>query len=118
MRQVVTELDLYTAMCDYIAEQLEGRFSLQFPYHTEVAEHMVNKLRNPHMRESVGAIIQALEGTVSQLGMTVTQCTLRGCENDENHDFIREFLNLVWDARDLTHDWLRGKGIVPGQSAN
>lgn len=118
MRQVVTELDLYVAMCDYMIEQLTGRFSVQFPEHTEVAAHMSQQLQNPHMRESVPEILSTIEGTVSYFGMTVTKCTLRGCTNEENHEFIREFLDLVWDARDLTNEWLRGKGIVPGQSAN
>jgi hypothetical protein len=90
MRQVVTETDFMRAVYDYMAEQLEGRFKLEFPEGEEM----------------------------STFGAILTDCMLSDCDNGEYHDFAREFINLVWDSRQLTQEWLKGQGVVPGRSAN
>ena len=118
MRQVLTELDLFTAMCDYMAEQLEGRFTVEFPNHRELTTHIAERLRDPAMRENVNHMAEAFESTVWQFTNSMNKCALSGCDNIENHKFLREFIDMVWDSRACTVEWLEGQGIVPGQSAN
>lgn len=117
-QQVVTELDSWIAMCDYIAIQLEGRFRVEFPEHAELAHLMIGPLRDPYVRMNTSSMEALIKSWVSQLGMALTECSLIGCDNEETHAFEREFVNLIWDARAQTGEWLRRQGIVPGQSAN
>ncbi len=118
MRQVVTELDTLRAMYDYIAEQLDGRFRLQFPEFEWKIDELVEELRNPTYRVEAPSMKFSLAGLVSVIGSAVTECTLQGCPDDDQHKFMREVINLIWDARFNTAEWLKEKGIVPGQSAN
>lgn len=116
--QVVTEYDAFLAIYDYMALQLGGRFYVEYPNHREVIGVLIGNLRDEEVRSDLELMQSALLNTVSQFGTNVTACSLGGCDNTENHKFMREFLNLVWDARQLTAEWLRGQGIVPGHSVN
>lgn len=116
--QVVTELDAMRAVYDYLALQLDGRFRLQFPDHEDYINNYVEDLRDDECREHDQAMRWGLAQTVNTMGTTLTTCSINGCENVGNHAFMREFINLIWDARELTGEWLRRQGIVPGQSTN
>ena len=118
MRQVVTELDTLRAMYDYISEQLDGRFRLQFPIFEWKIDELIGEFQNPTYRVEAPAMKFSLAGLVSMIGSAVTECALDGCPDDEQHEFMREVINLIWDARFNTAEWLKEKGIVPGQAAN
>ena len=116
--QVVNSTDMMKAMCEYIATQINGRFRLQFPQHDRTLDNMVEVLHNPLYHSDASIAYRLLTNAVFEYGKTLTDCMICGCKNDDNHEFYREFINLVWDSRDLTEEWLRSQGIVPGQSAN
>lgn len=118
MRQVLTETDAVRAMYDYMAEQIDGRFRLEFPEEEEVIDILVDALRDPMTRELDIHMYTALATTIGDYTASLSSCMLTGCKNDKQHQFLREFINLAWDARRLTAEWLKGQGIVPGQSAN
>lgn len=118
MKQIVTETDYMQAVFDYMAEQLEGRFRLEFPEAEEIIDHMVDSLRNGLFRLDAEYMHKALRLSISTFGTSLTECMLDGCPNESQHNFCREYINLVWDARSLTREWLKGQGIVSGQSTN
>ena len=118
MRQILTETDTMQAVYDYMAEQIDGRFRLEFPDEEEMIDILVSSLRDSLTRELNANMHIALATTVCDFGTILTSCMLTGCTNDRQHKFLREFINLAWDARQLTAEWLKGQGIVPGQSAN
>jgi hypothetical protein len=118
MRQVVTETDFMRAVYDYMAEQLEGRFKLEFPEGEEMIDLMVDSLRDETLRMDAEYMTRSLKVSLSTFGAILTDCMLSDCDNGEYHDFAREFINLVWDSRQLTQEWLKGQGVVPGRSAN
>lgn len=118
MRQVLTETDAMRAIYDYMAEQIDGRFRLEFPEEEEVIDILVASLRDPMTRMLDSHMYMALVTTIGDYGAALSSCMLNGCTNDKQHRFLREFINLAWDARRLTTEWLKGQGIVPGQSAN
>lgn len=117
-KQVTTELDFAIAIFDYLAEQLDGRFRLQFPNHHDVLNTMVGNLRNPLLREDAIDMYAFLMHSGSQFTEALNSCMVIGCPSDANHVFLREALNLLWDSRENTREWLKEQGIVPGQSAN
>lgn len=119
VRQVVTEHDMWIAMYDYMAEQLDGRCRLQFPGSKEVIDHILDDLNNPIIRADLDYMENSLGRTTGTLGTILSACMLTGCcQNDPFHEFMRDFLNLVWDARWLTTEWLKSNGIPVGQSVN
>lgn len=118
MRQVLTDRDWAEAMLDYIADQVDGRLRLEFPEHEDVIDTMLESLRDPFIRVSEVAMKFQIARCVSSHMACLTDCILNGCQCEENHNFIKEFIHLVWDARDETTKWLLHRGIVPGQSVN
>lgn len=118
MRQVVTEHDMWIAMYDYMAEQLNGRCRLEFPDSEEIIDHILDDLKNPIIRVDLGYVENSLGQTMGTFGTMLTACMLVGCHSEANHEFMREFINLVWDARWLTTEWLKSNGTPVGQSAN
>lgn len=116
--QVMTDDDWTLAVFDYISEQLDGRFRLQFPTQIDIIDNMVENIRDPKNRSHPAMMTCHLLNSVSLLSTTLTDCKLSGCPQKEQHKLIREFLDLVWDARDETYRWLYAKGVVPGQSTN
>lgn len=118
MRQVLTETDTMQAVFDYMAEQLDGRFRLEFPNEEEVIDVLVNSLRDGETRNSEAHMKIALGTTMGDYFSVLTTCLISGCPNHKTHRFLRQFINLAWDARQFTNEWLKGQGIVPGQSAN
>lgn len=119
-RQVVTEADIYNAICDYMIVQLDGRFRVEFAdeIHKELIDVFIEGLRHPLVRLTEDTMRTHLLFLVSQTGMQLTECMLDACPNEVNNKFMREFVNLVWDARHNSGEWLRSEGIVPGQSVN
>lgn len=118
MRQVVTETDFMRAVFDYMAEQLDGRFRLEFPDGEEMLDIMVYSLRDEDLRVDAEFMLRSLKASLISFGGVLTDCMLNDCGNGEYHDFAREYINLVWDSRQLTREWLKGQGVVPGRSAN
>lgn len=118
IRQVVTERDWYIAVLDYMMEQIDGRFRMEFKNHGEEADLLIAMMSDEDIRQTADSMRNQIDYMVSYMGRTVTDCSLNGCPHTENHYFIREFINLVWDARHGTEQWLNQQGIVPGQSAN
>jgi hypothetical protein len=116
--QVVTELDFWNAMCDYIVLQLQGRFQLEYPNYTEYSDEISKTLNDEWTRTTVENMQNVIRVIISKFGMTLTECSLDGCQNHENHALKRDFINLIWDIRQLTDEWLRSEGIVPGHSIN
>lgn len=116
--QVTTDLEFMAAMYDYIAAQLEGRFVLEYPDFVNEITPFAESLRNPMVRIDAGGMKFALAATAIEVQSDLLKCSLDGCPHEENHKFKREFLDLVYDARQLTAEWLKGQGIVPGQSTN
>lgn len=116
--QVITELDAMRAVYDYMSLQLDGRFRLQFPEHREIIDEYVNDFLDDQVRQNADGMKFALAMVVNRYGTTLTNCSIKGCPHEDNHQFMREFINLVWDVRIQTAEWLKGQGIVPGQSAN
>lgn len=118
MRQVVIEHDMWIAMFDYMGEQLDGRFRVQFPDSEDIIDQVLKDLNNPFTRSDYGHMRETLGLMISVFGTSLTGCLVDGCHEDANHEFIREFINLVWDARWLTSEWLKENGTIPGQSVN
>jgi hypothetical protein len=116
--QVVTELDEMRAVYEYIISQLDGRFRVQFPAHTEFIDTLIENMQNPFVQITSDQMQVFLFQTVEQFTEALSSCAIQGCPHEGKHVFIREFINLVWDARDLTEEWLKGQGVVPGQSTN
>jgi hypothetical protein len=116
--QVVTEYDWLDAMFNYIIDQLDGRFRLQFPDHHKTLDLLVVNMNHPLARTSSEAMMLQLNMAVSTFGSTLTQCSLTGCTRCSNHEFLREYINLIWDSRYETERWLFQQGIIPGRSAN
>ena len=117
-RQIVTELDWYSAIYDYIAEQVDGRFRVEFPRLNDVIDEFVSGLRDPLSRLTPELMQWQLSQTVMKLSKQTVECSLEGCDNDDVHNFAKEFIHLIWGARNETSQWLHRQGIVPGQSAN
>lgn len=117
-RQVITEHDMWIAMFDYIAEQLNGRYRLQFPDGEEIIDHILNDLNNPIIRADLDYMENSLGKTTGIFGTMFSECMLIGCREEATHEFMREFINLVWDARRLTTEWLKSNGTPVGQSIN
>jgi hypothetical protein len=118
MKQVLTQFDWYNAMFDYIIDQLNGRFRLQFPEHTTALDTLVHNMSDPMGRSTAENMLAQLNMTASMFGATLTMCSLTGCNEHSNHELLREYINLIWDSRDETEHWLHQQGIVPGRSAN
>jgi hypothetical protein len=116
--QVVTEYDWLDAMFNYIIDQLDGRFRLQFPDHHKTLDLLVVNMNHPLARTSSEAMMLQLNMAVSTFGSTLTKCSLVGCTRCSNHEFLREYINLIWDSRYETEQWLFQQGIIPGQSTN
>jgi hypothetical protein len=116
--QVVTEYDWLDAMFNYIIDQLDGRFRLQFPDHHKALDMLVVNMNHPLARTSSETMMLQLNMTASTFGSALTQCSLTRCVRCSNHEFLREYINLIWDSRYETEQWLFHQGIIPGQSAN
>jgi hypothetical protein len=118
MKQVLTQFDWYNAMFDYIIDQLDGRFRVQFPDHGGTLDMLIHNMSDPMGRMTPENMIAQLNMTASMFGTTLTMCSLTGCDEHGNHELLREYINLIWDSRDETERWLHQQGIVPGRSAN
>jgi len=117
-RQVVNEYDMWIAMYDYMISQLEGRFRLQFPSCQVVADQLLSDFRSECIRSNLNDMQSALNNAVSIFGASLTKCMLTSCPEHDSHEFLREFINLAWDLRWLTNEWLKEQGVVVGQSQN
>jgi len=118
-RQVVTEYDMFLAMYDYLAEQFDGRFRMEFPENEQLIDGFLENLNDAFLRSSQPAMKLVLLNTISLFGTQLTHHLLDGCHVDESHhEFMREVINTIWDSRELTTKWLHHKGIVPGRSVN
>jgi hypothetical protein len=118
MRQVVTELDAMNAVYDYIIEQLEGRFKLEYPKHTEHFDATADYFKNSLVRHDVIMMQVYMVQIMDMFYDSLSKCLITGCMNDDKHVAVRECLDLFFDARKLAAEWLKGQGVVPGQSAN
>lgn len=118
IKQVVTETDWMHAIYEYLMEQLGGRFKLQFPEHIDYIDGLLESMQDPLIRSTELTMMEALMNVTAAHGGMVTRHSLNGCPHDMNHKFSREFINLVWDARRETSEWLQGQGVIPGQSCN
>lgn len=118
IKQVINETDWMDAICEYMIEQLDGRFRLQFPGLTEKIDDLLLVLNDPLVRTSDATMIMGLGSIVGEHGARLTIHSLTGCSNTEGHAFQRELINLVWSARYETLTWLNQQGVVPGQSCN
>ena len=116
--QVVTEADAMNAVYTYLATQLNGWVRVEFPNHTSIIDNLVEDLLDEECRNDPDGMKYALNGVTGEFTFLLTKCMINGCDDAENHKFMRAFINLVWDARTQTAEWLKGQGIVPGQSAN
>lgn len=117
--QVVTEYDAICAMYDYIALQLNGRFRVQFPEYEENISVFVESLYDKETRaQGEGHMKFALAQTTTDMFAPLLICGIDGCHNETAHAFRKEFIDLVLNARQQTAEWLKGQGIVPGQSTN
>ena len=117
-RQVITTHDWFNAKFDYLIEQLNGRFRMQFPEYLDVLDSIVEDLRDPCIRMFEIDMIQTLNQHVFTVCSALNQCSLSGCQNTDNHEFLREFINLIWDSHNETDSWLKAQGIVSGQCTN
>ena len=116
--QVVTETDAMNAVYTYLATQLDGWVRIEFPDHTSVIDDLVRDLRDDCCRNDPDGMKYALNGLTGEFAHILTGCMINGCDDEGNHRFMRSLINLVWDSRNQTAEWLKGQGIVPGQSAN
>lgn len=120
-RQIVTERDWMAAILDYIVEQLDGRLRAQYPDHDEIIDTMLENLDAPFARASTTVIEYTLRLNIAAHVSCLNDCMLKldNCKcNPDTHEFMKEFLLLVWDARNETESWLLRQGIIPGQSVN
>ena len=118
MRQSVREIDFSRSMLDYICEQLQGRVLLEFPEEREIVDWMCENFQHSALRYNEISIHAALMITVQNCMESLTPCLTTGCDSPIPHEFLREVINLVWNARLETDEWLRRKGIVVGRSVN
>lgn len=117
-RQVLTEHDWFNAVFDYMIEQLDGRFRLQFPEYQYDIDRVIENMNDPLCRASLDSMKYHIGLYMSLFGTTLTSHLVGGCPEEHNHEFLREYINLVWDSHTNTANWLTEQGIVPGQSAN
>lgn len=118
LRQVVTEYDMWIAMYDYLIEQMNGYLKESYPESEDVIENIVDSLNDELVRCHQDWMERCLNNTVATLGAALTSCMLNGCDEVVYHNFMREFINLVWDVRPLTVEWLNAQGTPAGQSVN
>lgn len=118
IKQVVTELDWMHAIYEYMEEQLDGRFRLQFPGQGEHIDELLEGMSHPFTRINEDTMMLVLINVTAAHGGRLTTHMLKGCPNEEEHEFQKELISLVWDARYETHEWLKDQGIIPGQSCN
>jgi len=118
VRQVVTERDMWIAMYDYLSEQLNGYMKMSYPESEDVIENIVESLNDELVRMHSDWMETCLNNTVSTFGAALTSCMLNGCDEVVHHNFMREFINLVWDLRTLTTEWLKENGTTVGISYN
>lgn len=118
LRQVVTEYDMWIAMYDYLIEQMNGYMKESYPDQEIHIENLVELLNDELIRMHADWMEYRLNAGVNILGAALTSCMLTGCENVDEHNFMREVINLVWDARTLTEEWLNEQGTPVGQSVN
>ena len=117
-RQVVTEYDMWIAMYDYLIEQCNGYLKDTYPEQEEVLGNIIDTLSDEMVRMHSDWMEQRLNSAVSIVGAALTSCMLSGCDEVANHNFMREFINLIWDARVLTEEWLKANGTPVGFSVN
>lgn len=116
MRQVITELDAMHAMNDYIAWRLETDLRQQYPQDSALIDQLIDALQHPANRLSPAVMKMLLVNTVVEFAEALAiQATT---DNTEDLRLIRAFVNLVWDSPQGTAQWLRGQGVIVGQSAN
>src|SRR5690349_6088391 len=108
-RQLVTASDWMEAILDYVIEQTDGRLRATYPGHDEVIDAIVGSLQNPYVRMSPIAMQCMLSRNVQAHVACLNDCAVKfdRCDcNEETHKFMRDFLNLVWGARDEVKVWL------------
>lgn len=117
--QVTTELDFMKTVYQYITEQLDGRFRLEYPEGLETIDHMITDLK---YASQIGTDADDMKLALIRVGQNFAQllfvCSMKDCPETKQHAFIREYMELILNARRFTSEWLKGKGIVPGQSWN
>jgi len=118
VRQVVTEHDMWIAMYDYLTIQLNGYMKKSYPESEEVIDGLIENFNDEVVRLDSDWMEQRLNNGVSILGAALTSCMLNGCDEVHNHNFMREFINLIWDLRTLTTEWLNENGTTVGFSHN
>lgn len=118
IKQVVNETDWMDAIYEYIKLQLDGRFRLQFPNMEETIGDILETMDDHLVRSTEQTMLLGIMNAVAAHGSRLTLHSLTGCQNDECHEFQREFINLVWSARNETLQWLKSNGVIPGQSCN
>src|SRR3954468_9920643 len=92
IKQVINETDWMDAICEYMIEQLVGRFRLQFPGLTEAIDDALLILNDQLVRTSDATMIMALGTIVGTNGARLTIHSLTGCMNTEGHAFQRELI--------------------------
>ena len=118
MKQVITPEDWWNSVYEYMIETLNGRFRIQFPKYRDAIDDLIRNMDDKNVRSSYNNMVMHLNTTTSMFGAALTVCTLTGCDHKDNHAFLREYINLVWDLKDDTERWLLRQGIVVGQSWN
>jgi hypothetical protein len=117
-RQVVTEHDMWIAMYDYLIEQCNGYLKETYPESEDVIENITESLNDEVVRMHDDWMKMCLNNTVSTLVEALTSCMLSGCDEYVYHNFMMEVINLIWDLRTLTTEWLKANGTPVGFSVN
>lgn len=117
-RQVVTEHDMWIAMYDYLIEQCNGYLKEKYPEQEDHIDDIIKMLSNKLLRMDQDCMEKRLNFAINVLTVSMTECMLDGCDEVDNHSFMREFINLVWDTRVLTVGWLNDNGTPVGFSVN
>lgn len=119
MRPAVTNVDQwYNAVFDYIVEQIDGRFRIQFPNELELIDYLIESFQLDFRRISAETMIGFLSFASHTMNDQLMECMSRSCTREERHNLLKEFIQLMWDAEVDTHEWLKAQGVIVGQSHN
>ena len=119
MRPSVTNIDQwYNSVFDYIIEQLDGRFRIQFPNEGELIGYIIDGFRREPRRESADEMVKFMGYASRVMNDQLMVCMSNDCTRDERHDLLKEFIQLMWSAEEDTAEWLKAQGVIVGQSHN